>query len=217
MSSLYVKKWQRLLTDNVRDIGPIDGDFGPRTFSASLEYAQATAHEPQKPDAPKFNIGGVEKPRYAPELKPARRPVNELIWHCAATPEGKSFVVADIRRWHKARGWDDIGYHYVVLLDGSVMTGRPIEKIGAHVSGHNTGTIGACYIGGVTATGGIAKDTRTEAQKASMLWLTKELVRFHNLSRISGHNQYAAKACPSFDVRQDVLGNIPGFIAGNRV
>ena len=83
------------------------------------------------------------------------RNINEIIVHCAATPEGKDFTVADIRRWHKARGWSDIGYHYVVYRDGSVHKGRPVSKVGAHVRGRNRNTIGICYIGGV------AKDGKT--------------------------------------------------------
>src|SRR5690606_18013952 len=124
--------------------------------------------------------------------------------HCAATPEGKDFTVDDIRSWHKQRGFSDIGYHYVVYRDGRVMLGRPIGQIGAHVEGHNTGTIGICYIGGMTADSKTAKDTRTEAQRSSLLWLTSQLARkFRNVTKITGHNQYAAKACPSFDVRKD--------------
>lgn len=161
------------------------------------------------------------KPKPAPAeskiaLTKAARHVDELIWHCAATPEGKDFTVNDIRKWHKARGWNDIGYHYVVYRDGTIHTGRPVDQIGAHVAGYNAGTIGACYIGGVTADGARPKDTRTAAQKASMLWLTRELAKLYKLRRISGHNQYAAKACPSFDVRTDGLGNIAGFENGER-
>jgi N-acetylmuramoyl-L-alanine amidase len=137
------------------------------------------------------------------------RAISEIIWHCAATPEGKDFTVADIRAWHKQRGFSDIGYHYIVYRDGRIMLGRPIGQIGSHVAGHNTGTIGCSYIGGVTASGNFAKDTRTPAQRASMLWLTQRLAEIHRgVKKVSGHNQYAAKACPSFDVRKDALGSL---------
>ena len=207
----HVETWQRKLDDLDLYRGTIDGDFGPMTLSASIELLDAE------------DLGGTEiagkaveivKPLFA--YKPPKRAVHELIWHCAATPEGKDFTVEDIDRWHKARGWSGIGYHFVVYRDGSIHAGRSNEKTGAHVGGRNTGTIGATYIGGVTADGKKAKDTRTAEQRASMLWLTKEITKDRRIKRISGHNQYAAKACPSFDVRTDELGNIPGFVRGHR-
>lgn len=135
--------------------------------------------------------------------------INEIIIHCTATPEGRHHTVADIRAWHKAQGWSDIGYHFVVYLDGSVHKGRPVEKVGAHVSGRNTGTIGVVYVGGVAKDGKTAKDTRTPAQKAALIKLCKDLIReYDTIKKVSGHNQYAAKACPSFDVRKDELGKL---------
>lgn len=136
------------------------------------------------------------------------RPINLLVWHCAATPEGKYFDAKDIDGWHKQRGWSGIGYHYVVLLDGTVQKGRPIDKIGAHVEGHNTGSIGCVYIGGVDAKGK-PKDTRTPAQKTAMTQLTKDLLKqFPTIKRIAGHNEFASKACPSFSVPADPLGKL---------
>lgn len=133
------------------------------------------------------------------------RHINEIVVHCAATPEGKDFTVADIRRWHvKGRKWSDIGYHYVVYRDGSVHKGRPVWKIGAHVRGRNRNTIGICYIGGVTRDGKKAKDTRTKAQKKAMVGLIHDLLGEHkDIKLISGHNQYAAKACPSFNAKKE--------------
>lgn len=137
------------------------------------------------------------------------RPIDEIDWHCAATPEGKDFTVADIRAWHKARGWSDIGYHYVVYRDGRVMLGRPIGQVGAHIEGHNTGKIGCVYIGGLSADGKTPKDTRSAAQRSSMLWLTRALARKHPIKRVRGHNDYtSAKACPSFRVGNDALGQL---------
>ena len=130
------------------------------------------------------------------------RKVNEIILHCTATPEGKDYTVADIRKWHmQGNGWKDIGYHYVIYRDGTIHVGRPIEQIGAHCSGHNNNTIGIVYVGGLAADGKNAKDTRTVAQKEAMYTLCKILCDTLGIKKISGHNQYAAKACPSFDVK----------------
>jgi N-acetylmuramoyl-L-alanine amidase len=132
------------------------------------------------------------------------RKLNEIIVHCAATPEGKNFTVEQIRRWHKARGWSDIGYHYVIYLDGSVHEGRSIRLKGAHVAGRNTGTIGVCYIGGVKRDGKTPKDTRTSAQKKSLELLLKNLLgKYPDINKISGHSQYSAKACPCFDANSE--------------
>lgn len=137
------------------------------------------------------------------------RPINLLVWHCAATPEGKPFTAADIDRWHKQQGWAGIGYHYVVLLDGTIQKGRPVETVGAHVQGHNTGSIGCVYIGGVDKDNRFAKDTRTPPQKAAMIQLTKDLLKqFPTIKRIAGHNEFANKACPSFKVPDDPLGKL---------
>ncbi|MER8421851.1 N-acetylmuramoyl-L-alanine amidase [Mesorhizobium sp. M1329] len=150
------------------------------------------------------------------------RPIDTLVWHCAATPEGKWFDVEDVRKWHtlpppKGRGWKDVGYHFIVLLDGTIQKGRPLDRVGAHVEGHNTGSIGCCYIGGIEANSLKPKDTRTAAQKAAMLKLTQDLLKqFPTIKRIAGHNEYASKACPSFDVRKDPLGNLPTFTSGRR-
>jgi len=142
------------------------------------------------------------------KLLDTSRSIVEIINHCTATPEGKDYTVDDIRTWHKARGWSDVGYHYIVYRDGRIMLGRPVGQVGAHVEGHNTGTIGISYIGGLTKDAKNAKDTRTDAQKSSLLWLNETLAKKFSVRKITGHNQYANKACPSFDVRKDPLGAI---------
>lgn len=127
------------------------------------------------------------------------RKITELIIHCSATPEGKSFSVADIDRWHRQRGWNGIGYHFVIYLDGSIHTGRRLSQIGAHCKGHNANSIGICYIGGCNSDGKSPKDTRTAAQKSALSTLLKELKKQFPNASIHGHRDFAPKACPSFD------------------
>lgn len=136
------------------------------------------------------------------------RKIDKIIIHCAATPEGKDFTVQQIRQWHtapkpKGNGWRDIGYHFVIYRDGSVHVGRPIEQSGAHTSGHNAHSIGICYIGGCAADGKTPKDTRTEAQKAALVRLVRELRSQFPGATVHGHNEFAAKACPSFNVQNE--------------
>ena len=97
------------------------------------------------------------------------------------------------------RGWSDIGYHYLVHLDGSISYGRDINKIGAHVKGQNTGSIGVCYVGGVETDGKTPKDTRTPEQKESLLDLIKTLKRLNSNAVVYGHRDFSSKACPSYD------------------
>lgn len=128
------------------------------------------------------------------------RDIKEIIVHCAATPEGKNFTVKDIDKWHKQRGFTCIGYHYVIYLDGSIHTGRNLNLSGAHCTNHNSKSIGVCYIGGVAKDGKTPKDTRTQAQKDSLIALLKELKAMFPKAKIHGHREFANKACPSFDV-----------------
>jgi len=131
------------------------------------------------------------------------RPIDKIILHCAATKEGHNIKTETIKSWHvKGRGWSDIGYHFVIELDGSVKTGRPIERIGAHVQGHNTGSIGVCYVGGIDADKK-PKDTRTEAQRDAMDELISSLLEQYPGATVHGHNEFSAKACPSFDVAKE--------------
>lgn len=129
------------------------------------------------------------------------RAITRIIIHCSATPEGRDIRMADIDRWHREKGWDGCGYHFVVDLDGRIEIGRPLEKVGAHTSGYNAGSVGVCYVGGLDANGK-AKDTRTPAQKRAMLTLITCLQFMFPAATIHGHREFANKACPCFDVAE---------------
>jgi len=130
------------------------------------------------------------------------RRLTEIIVHCTATREGKNYTVEDIRRWHKEFGFLDIGYHYVIYLDGSVHEGRPVEKVGAHCSGHNANSIGIVYVGGLDKDGN-PKNTLTPRQEESLFNLILELEnKYPSIRSVNGHAAYSAKACPCFNVPQ---------------
>ena len=131
------------------------------------------------------------------------RKINLIIVHCSATPEGKDFTVDDITRWHKARGFKTIGYHFVIYRDGSIHKGRPVSEEGAHCVGHNANSIGVCYIGGLAADGKTPKDTRTDAQKLSLRNLLSQLKKSYPGVAIRGHRDFAATACPSLDATKE--------------
>jgi|TARA_R110000764_G_C10954006_1_gene377494 N-acetylmuramoyl-L-alanine amidase len=131
------------------------------------------------------------------------RDINKIILHCSATRDGQDISTETIRGWHvNERGWSDIGYHFVVLLDGTVDKARPVERQGAHVRGKNKGSIGVCYIGGCDADMN-PKDTRNEAQKKSLEELISYLMEAYDDATLHGHNEFSSKACPSFNVKEE--------------
>lgn len=131
------------------------------------------------------------------------RKINKIIVHCSATPEGRPHTLADFKRWHvDGNGWDDVGYHFIIDIDGSIYAARPLNQAGAHTKGHNGDSIGVCYVGGVDADMK-PKDTRTAEQEESLDKLLTYLAYSFN-APISGHNDYTnAKACPSFKAKEE--------------
>ena len=128
--------------------------------------------------------------------------IDKIIIHCSATKEGVDFHVKDIDRWHKQKGYKCVGYHYVITLDGAIEKGRNEDEIGAHCKGYNANSIGICYIGGLDKEGN-AKDTRTVQQRAALFLLLNQLKAKYPNATIHGHNEFANKACPSFNVQAE--------------
>lgn len=145
-------------------------------------------------------IVGIKTWQILTRLKKPRRWINEIIVHCSDTEDTRDVTAAEIDRWHKAQGWKGIGYHYVIRLDGTLEEGRDVEKIGSHCSGHNLNSIGIVYAGGKR--NGKYEDTRTMAQKTTMLTLIRSLMVLHSLSlkEVHVHREFAAKACPCFGI-----------------
>lgn len=133
-----------------------------------------------------------------------------ILWHCTATPEGREVTYNDLWAWHVTNnGWSHIGYHYLIQLDGTIVECRPEHMQGAHCvnDGMNRISVAIAYAGGITNDGKqTAKDTRTKAQTVALYALTKQLLEKYGLDwqAVHGHNEYAAKACPSFDVFKDI-------------
>lgn len=131
------------------------------------------------------------------------RTIDKIVVHCSATPKGRDVSVDTIRKWHvEERGFSDIGYHWVVELDGSINKGRHESKSGAHAKGYNSRSIGVCYVGGVDSNMK-AKDTRTEAQKEALHCLLVDLKGRYPNAEIVGHCDLSKKDCPSFDAKSE--------------
>lgn len=183
-----VKKLQSLL-----NITP-DGVFGDITERAVKEFQL------------KNNLtvdGIVGNITWNKLTKSNKRNITEIIIHCSATPEGRDYIVENIRQWHLQRGFNDVGYHYIIYRDGSVHKGRDESVVGAHCTGHNSNSIGVCYIGGMDKANKQPKDTRTPEQKESLINLLKELKTKYPNAVIHSHNDFANKACPSFNATQE--------------
>lgn len=149
------------------------------------------------------------------------RNIKVAVIHCSATAEGKNFKEKDLEAMHKLRfkkiGGKHIGYHHVILLDGTDIQTKDYDFIGQHVAGANSETVGIVYIGGLAKDGKTPKDTRTDAQKKSIEHRLKELKKQFLALKIRGHRDYSPdldgdgvlepfefmKACPCFDARNE--------------
>lgn len=185
-----------------------DGVAGPRTLAA-MGIAAVT------PQTQQANTGGLQSVTdcYGGKtitLKRSKRRIDEIIVHCTASREGQPMTVEQIRNDHiNNNHWSDIGYHLVVYLDGTVHFGRDVDISGAHAEGHNSHSIGVVYVGGLENQPGVAykklkaKDTRTAAQKASLLSLLMDLRKLYPKAAIIGHRDVDThgKECPSFDAK----------------
>lgn len=133
------------------------------------------------------------------------RKINKIIIHCTATKAGQHVTVSDVDRWHKARGFRGIGYHFLIYLDGTIVRGRGIGEAGAHTKGYNANSIGVCYVGGLDGAGKPA-DTRTPEQREALHGLVARLLKCYPEATVHGHREFANKACPCFDVKAEKWG-----------
>lgn len=142
------------------------------------------------------------------------RAIDLIVVHCSATRPSLDIRAADINRWHKARGWGGIGYHFVITRAGDLDHGRHLGEVGAHVYGHNRTSIGICLVGGVAEDNTQAENNFRPAQFATLRSLLNQLREFYPRTRICGHRDLSPdidgdgiierhewlKMCPSFDV-----------------
>lgn len=178
-----------------------DGIFGKLTEEAVKEFQKSRGLTPDGIVGPKTKsaLGMVAS---------NSRKVDEIIIHYTASPEGEDFTNAQIKASHLARGFSDIGYHWIIGPNGEIRKGRDERLAGAHCKGHNTRSIGICYVGGcpprsVKGWRDIGKDTRTPAQKAALIKLIKEVKGRYPNSTVHGHNEFANKPCPGFNAKKE--------------
>jgi hypothetical protein len=123
--------------------------------------------------------------------------------HCSATKPSQNVDEHEIADWHKAKGWQDIGYNIVIPRDGTIQIGRPLDYTGAHVEGYNSRALGICLVGGIAEVGGQPENNFTDKQFTALLVSLRFCRLYAPGAKIQGHRDFpnVAKACPSFDVR----------------
>lgn len=143
-----------------------------------------------------------------------KTPIDTIMIHCTDTPPRREVTVSELDSWHRARNFEPYvtpegrkvyaGYHILVHLDGSYERIRPDAHRGQHCKQHNMNNraISICYVGGRDSNGKLC-DTRTEAQKRTLLTLVKTMRGKYPKAHICGHRDYAPKACPCFDARAE--------------
>lgn len=144
-----------------------------------------------------------------------RRSTAFVVIHCSATRPTQNIGAREIRQWHRAKGWSDIGYHFVIRRDGTVENGRPINSIGAHVAGHNANSIAICMVGGISdKQPWKAENNFTREQWAALETLALRMWNKYPSAKFRGHRDFSPdlnkdgkissnewiKDCPCFDV-----------------
>ena len=128
------------------------------------------------------------------------RTISYIIIHCADTYSHMDVGASEINEWHVKRGWNGIGYHYVIRRNGTIESGRDEQDVGAHVVGHNLNSIGVCWVGG-KGNNQKPEDNRTERQKQALRSIINGLHSKYPDAIIAGHNDFDKnKACPCFNV-----------------
>lgn len=147
-----------------------------------------------------------------------RSETKHIVIHCSATRPSLDIGRREIREWHIAQGWADIGYAAVIRRSGLVEFGRHFDDIGAHVAGRNSTTVGVCLVGGLYASGAEAEDDFDGlyelAQALSLLRVCDLLKVAYPGAKFIGHRDLSPdrnmdgkitrnewlKSCPGFDV-----------------
>lgn len=132
-----------------------------------------------------------------------RSVTNYIVVHCAATRPSMDVGAKEIKKWHLARGFADIGYHKVIRRSGKIEDGRmPLESVGAHVAHHNHDSVAVCWVGGLSEETWAPEDNRTPEQIEALIKQLKEWQEKWPKAKILGHRDFPGvyKACPSFDV-----------------
>jgi N-acetyl-anhydromuramyl-L-alanine amidase AmpD len=108
-----------------------------------------------------------------------------------------------IRELHiQEKKYLDIGYHYVIRRNGAVEDGRPVAQIGAHCKNHNSHSIGICLVGGINNAGNPENNFTPEQFESTQLLINALVQHFPEIKKLSGHRNYANKACPCFNVHE---------------
>jgi hypothetical protein len=129
------------------------------------------------------------------------RPIDTIVFHCSASDDPNADDISVIRSWHLARGFKDVGYHFFIKKDGTIQEGRPLDRIGAHVAGHNTNTVGVCFHG--------VNNFTKEQMKAIHIVIANIEAAVGKKLKLSSHRDYTRlKTCPNFVLEDFLQGRL---------
>lgn len=126
------------------------------------------------------------------------RKITKIIIHTTATSKDHNVTIEEITKWHLARNFNDIGYHYLIDRNAKILPGRSLDLVGAHTKGHNLESIGIALAGGAN---GVFNYTKAQLNSLDHL-VFNLLLQFKSIKSIHGHNEFSDKACPCFDVQE---------------
>ena len=183
----------------------VDGVMGVETYYAAVHAQNGTAAKGDDAQRKKTPENGSDSStiRLIPEFIQKSRLIDLIVVHSSATTPSQDIGVREIREWHLARGFRDVGYHYAIKRNGALEFGRKEREPGAHVKGHNARSIGICMVGGARLRNGnlVADNNFTMKQWSTLGQALRELKEKYPDAEIKGHRDLAATACPSFDVQ----------------
>ncbi|HVA67050.1 MAG TPA: peptidoglycan recognition family protein [Elusimicrobiota bacterium] len=179
-------------------------------YDAAAQMAAATA-TPGAQNPPEPVMPPLIHARREWHAQPTRNPYTPMMapWritiHHTAGPQ--SMTLKDTLRevrfiqdfQQDGRGWDDIGYHFLIDGAGNIIEGRPVNAVGSHVKGDNDGNIGIAMMGYFSPP---VNDRLTAAQESALVALLRYLHARYNIpmSEVKGHRDYERTECPGNNV-----------------
>jgi LysM repeat protein len=147
---------------------------------------------------------GKQKPNYATMAKDWDY-TTVVIHHSGNSGETDPRAIEE--KHMEDKGWDDVGYHYLIIPSGVIYEGRPLQYKGSHVDQANTGKIGILVMGDFESNWWDDDDEPTQAQISSAVALIQTLKgEFRTLAKLGGHRDYkAGTECPG-DIMYGQLG-----------
>jgi hypothetical protein len=133
---------------------------------------------------------------YSPDPLPWRATLHHSDGKYTRTLDESKAEARFIQDFHiHGRGWNDIGYHFLVDSVGNILEGRPEGVLGAHTLGNNEGNVGIVLLGNYHPP---KNDKPTKAQLEAVASIGRYLVARYGIDpkSLRGHRDYKGTDCP---------------------